>query len=328
MEQLRLRYYLFLFLVRTARGYVRNSVANVVKRALGRQPYFDEDEAVFGAWLEHLLGLRPKPKMTSRGRPGEGAGSQARLTMCAMNFARVLGFDYVHTPFRAITHAEGPMESWVKAWENEFNLGAGEKLSPEDAPDVFDFAALYGILVHRVGLRNFYAIFNVTSAEFRRKYYLNKDKRTNTVLIVAVHIRRGDVTSDGEPDLWTELAEVAATIETVRNVLSAMNMPFRIQIYSEGNAEELREFEDAGAELFLGKDAVWTLREMIEADVLVMGKGFFSYVAAIISDGVKLYDSWRYPPLKGWIVRAPGGGFDARAFIRSLETSTVVSPLK
>src|SRR5262249_45841671 len=126
MEKLRLRYSLFLFLIRTAPGYMRNASANVVKKLLGRPLYFEEDQVVLDAWLRYRLGLRTRPKVTSRGRPGEGAGSQARLTMCAMNFAHVLDFTYVHTPFDEIGHANRPMETWANAWEDKFNLGAGE----------------------------------------------------------------------------------------------------------------------------------------------------------------------------------------------------------
>ena len=61
------------------------------------------------------------------------------------------------------------------------------------------------------------------------------------------------------------------------------------------------------------------MRELIEADILVMAKSFFSYVAAIISDGIKLYEPFDSPPLKGWLVRQPKGGFDERLFAVQLE---------
>jgi hypothetical protein len=56
------------------------------------------------------------------------------------------------------------------------------------------------------------------------------------------------------------------------------------------------------AELFLDADAIWTMLEMIEADVLIMAKGSFSYVAALISDGIKLCEPCGEPWNSGWNV--------------------------
>jgi hypothetical protein len=71
-----------------------------------------------------------------------------------------------------------------------------------------------------------------------------------------------------------------------------------------------------GVELFLNNDALWTMRELIEAD---LSHGLFSYSAAIISDGIKLYEPFDSPPLKGWLVRQPKGNFDERLFAAQLE---------
>jgi len=62
------------------------------------------------------------------------------------------------------------------------------------------------------------------------------------------------------------------------------------------------------------------MRTMIEADIFIMGRGYFSYVAAIISEGIKLFDPWGHiPPLEGWIVRDANGGYSDAVFDREFE---------
>ena len=42
----------------------------------------------------------------------------------------------------------------------------------------------------------------------------------------------------------------------------------------------------------LNKSALATFRESVAADVLIMSKSSFSYVAAILNDGVQIYDRY------------------------------------
>jgi hypothetical protein len=77
--------------------------------------------------------------------------------------------------------------------------------------------------------------------------------------------------------------------------------------------------------------AIWTLQELIEADVLIMAQGCFSYCAGFISDGIKIFDlremsvndlpGWRWPsvsPMDSWIPCKADGTFDPEAFERQL----------
>jgi hypothetical protein len=327
-ELLQLKLYLLHFLLISGTGYMRNFVANIVKRIIGKPIYFSQDNIFFRDYVQYLFGFRPGPKITSRGwSKTEGLGSQARLTMCAINFARVFGLTYVHTPFSEITHADRPMESWVKAWEEEFNLGAGEIPAECDDHQILDFAQFFR------RYRYLDTVFDITSKDFQRKYYMNKHPRINPQLTVGVHVRRGDVKGQRSaldtflPGQWTELTTISTTVKQLKNILDKNNVNYRVQVFSEGSRSEFRELEHLGVELFLNADALWTMRELIEADILVMAKSLFSYVAALISDGIKLYEPWTgdigghpsHPPLKNWLVRLPEGGFDERLFVIQLE---------
>jgi len=320
-DRVRIRFYALMFLFRSGSGYTRNVFANAIKRLAGRAPFFDATECFFRLYMLYRLGLGRPPTITSRGLPREGAGSQARHILCAISFARALRLPYAHTPFREIDRADRPMKDWASAWEDEFNLGAGERLALPGAHDL-DFASVYNAFVERFGSRELFSIIGLTAQDFRAKYYRDKQCRTNAILSVAVHLRRGDVEEYNSHGRWAGIAGVVAVTRRVDDILTGRGIAHRISVFSEGDSGSFRAFGEFGerAELYLNRDAIWTMRQMVEADVLIMGKGYFSYVAALISDGIRIYDPWLdIPTLRGWLVREPDGRFDQRAFIGELE---------
>ena len=63
------------------------------------------------------------------------------------------------------------------------------------------------------------------------------------------------------------------------------------------------------------------MQQLIEADILVMAKGYFSYYAALISDGIKIYEPGDWAPGlpdDNWIPCLSDGSFDCVAFERQL----------
>ncbi|MFZ1975368.1 MAG: hypothetical protein WAU89_21165 [Candidatus Acidiferrales bacterium] len=257
--------------------------------------------------------------------------------MNAINFARSFGLTYLHTPFSCIQHAERTMEEWATAWETLFNLGAGEAVCDvarrrrrvvNFCYTFSDLDLCFGWSRHGDELAD---RFKNTIPEFRRKYYLNKSPRTTDELTVAVHIRRGDVSADN-PDYFTSTETIVRTLTAVESMLNAHKVKYRIRAFSQGQRADFADFSRLGVELFLDVDAVWTMQELIEADILIMAKGCFSYCAALISDGIKIFEpvtlsgndvlpswKWRSRPLtESWIPCRADGSFDRAAFERQL----------
>ncbi len=140
----------------------------------------------------------------------DGAGSQAQAAMSALCFAQAFGLEYVHRPFTIIEHAEGPMEQWVRQWEDYFNLGAGARrlgqrgdhvvpldellMAPEKWPDTAIVAAPH--YLHYCN-QDPQAWERVTAA-VARKFWQNKEPPTSRPFTIALHVRRGDVTADNK----------------------------------------------------------------------------------------------------------------------------------
>jgi hypothetical protein len=133
-------------------------------------------------------------------------------------------------------------------------------------------------------------------------------------------VRRGDVRLGDRATAYkaTPNKTILAAIVGLRHILSEMGLPWRVRVFSQGEETAFREFTDIGCELNLDTPAIDTFKELVAADVLVMARSAFSYVAAILCDGVKLYDPCERKPLTHWIARDRDGRFDRSAFVASL----------
>lgn len=318
--------------------YVWHSVKNGVKRMLGRAPRREERYVFFQQYILHLARVRRIRGITSAATAYAGAGRHALLMMNAINFARASGIPYRHTLFPAINHADRPMQEWTLAWDELFNLGAGEIPCDDRRDDVVNFAMVHPNLRLCLGkncpeerlARDFRAMIPV----FRAKYYANKSPRVTNHVTVAAHVRRGDVSAETSSQLFTSTEVVSKTITTVKSSLDSLGLPYSISVYSQGEHADLEDLRALGVELFLDSEAIWTMQELIEADVLIMAKGGFSCYAGIISDGIKLFDPSAITPLvvgylpsydwkilsqaDDWLPCHSDGSIDRRAFERQL----------
>jgi hypothetical protein len=328
------RYLALRFLLASGRRCAWRWLKNCIKVLIGRKTSFDESGLFLRQYVLQLTGLRKICKITCTGLSGEGAGSQALMVMNAINFARAFGLTYMHSPFTMIQHADRPMEEWVAAWEAVFNLGAGEAVCETHRLDAVNFSYNFNDLDRCFGWRRrgdeLARRFKAIIPEFRRKYYLKKSPRKTKGVTVAVHVRRGDI-SHKDPDYFTRNGAILRTITSVKSILDTHKVEYRICVYSQGNRADFAELSLPGVEFFLDADAVWTIQELVEADVLITAKGCFSYCAGLISDGIKISEAvspsdddlpgWRWlyicPP-ENWLMSQADGSFDSAAFDRQL----------
>lgn len=297
-------------------GYLRSLAKNIVKRALGRKPHFTAGDILFRACLREFCGGPKLRKITCIASTGEGAGSQALMMMRAIHFARTFGLTYLHTPFAEIYYADRPMDVWAAAWEAHFNLGAGEIAADGDGDtnsnsgEVVNYAFTFPMLSALFGVDGSEPAFDdATIREFRRRYRVDKSPRLNEVLSVSVHARRRNP-EDSHSEDSTDLPRLARILARLRTVLDARGGVYALRLFSQGQVEEFRGLGIPETGLFLDADPLWSMREVIEADVLVTTLGTFSYVAGLLCDGIVLGDA-SAAPAPGWIAYDANGDFDS-----------------
>ncbi len=249
-----------------------------------------------GKYILHRFGLQRIWAVTcAMNSDREGAASLASLTTCTINFARVSGLAYLHTPLSIVATPIGPCSNGLRhgsrfsIWARARNLamaGDAEWLTRAHYA-LSNLNLCFGLRDREKELLDG---FRALIPEFRRKYYLNKSPRTTDEITVAVHIRRGDVTAHTIPHMYTSTDKILRITSEVKSILDSRGGPFSMRIYCQGDIADFSELSPLGAEFFLDADAIWTMQELIEADVLIVAKGNFSYYAGVISDGIKIYE--------------------------------------
>ncbi len=307
------------FLAGGSLGYVRSVVKNAVKAALGRKPHFTAQDVLFRVLLRQSCGGSNLQKITSIASADEGAGSQALMMMRAIDFARAAGLTYVHTPFADIHHADRPKQAWADAWEAHFNLGAGEVLydRESDCGEAVNYAFTFPTLHALFGVERPEVDFDdAILREFRRRYHLDKPPRQNELLSVCVHARRYN-RHDFHTEDSTDLPRLARTFARLRSVLDVRGLAYTLRLFSQGAPAEFRDLGIPETDLHLDADPLWSMREMIEADILVTTLGTFSSVTGLLCDGIVLGDA-SVVPARGWIPYGSDGDFEPEALASRL----------
>jgi hypothetical protein len=263
----------------------------------------------------------------------DGAGSQAQAAMSAICLAEAFGLTYVHRPFSVIEHTEGGMRDWIRQWEDYFNLGCGARqlsqcsgpvvpldellMAPEKWPGNAIVAAPHYLRFCNQDPQG----WERALPSLRSKYQQNKQPQSRDPFTIALHVRRGDVTTNDKKHAgrFTPNAAFIRTLERLKEAVAARVSGARILLFSQGDSAIFEEFARAGCDLRLDDSAIATHRQLAEADILVMSKSAFSYTAGVLSDGIALYDPHKYRPLCDWILRAPDGAFDKLQFCRQLD---------
>lgn len=294
-------------------GYASSLAKNVVKGALGRRSHFTADDILFRHFVRQLAGRGRIDRITCIPSTHEGAGSQSLMTMRAIEFARAQGLTYVHTPFTEIHHADRPMHEWAAAWESHFNLGAGEiTVGDMGTHDAINFAFTFPTLRALFGVEDEDIPFDdALVRDFRRKYYLNKTPRMETPPSVCVHVRRRNLHDFHSQDA-TDMACLARVVAQVRAILREIRPEHTLRVFSQGVPSDFSSLDIPESQLFLDADPFWSMREMIEADLLVTTRGTFGHVTGLLCDGIVLADG-QFPSQRGWLTYDAGGGFDAAA---------------
>ncbi len=265
-------------------------------------------------------------RITAAGKR-DGAGAQAQAVASAIAFASAFGLDYVHSPFRHVCHAEGPVGRWTEGWEKNLDFGHGYAqvdtcglplIALGDFlrdPTLWNKDCVVQLIHYQHWTNNNPSAYASVAPMLRDSYYRNKVRGQNERRVVAVHIRRGDVSATQSVKThFTPNPPIAATLQRVVALLQERGEKPVIRIFSQGVPEDFKEFAAFGAEFHLNEPAMWTFHQLVEADVLIMARSAFSFVAGLLSEGIKLYDPFQESPLPDWIVRDANGGFDAAAF--------------
>jgi hypothetical protein len=152
-------------------------------------------------------------------------------------------------------------------------------------------------LIHPPGDANKILTYTGLKRKEIRSLFDLKEVKTNFIK-VAVHIRRADVDKKTHPDRFTEYSYYINAISHIKRLL--------------GNSCELIIYTQRhgfNSELFPGITIKYddetkdheSWMEMVNSDILVIGKSSYSYSAGLLSTGIVVYHDMFHPKVYNWI---------------------------
>jgi hypothetical protein len=171
--------------------------------------------------------------------------------------------------------------------------------------------------------------------------------RDGRALRVAVHVRRGEQVVL-KSDRLLPNAYYVSVANNVAGVLDALELEYEIELWTEVPTKEFTVYPNdhgifdrlAGParitpEMYrlddfdvlpnlvhcINDKAVDCLRGLATADILIMSKSSFSYVAAILNrNGIVMYHPFWHRAPSSWMTMQPDGQFDRSALSQALTT--------
>lgn len=292
--------------------------------------------------LNKTINFRKNNYITCTGKK-DGVGAQTLAILSTMLFANDAGLTYIHTPFIKIEHNNDQNTLWEVKWEEFFNLGKNElpishvdnkKLKKIDLKVLYDFSLFSSDIFYSV--TNCHKYSNLYRERYvnliptlREKYYSSSLKKENLLHLstnkinIAIHIRRGDVTKKSSTLFrFTDNLFVGKVLYRVLEIFKSLAIDYSVHLYSQGSLEDFNGISDSlslnDIHYHLNECEFSTFHNMVSADVLIMSKSTFSYVAAILSKGIKLYEPFIHLHLSDWEKISSEASFSENKFQEKL----------
>lgn len=252
----------------------------------------------------------------------DGAGAQYQRVVGVITIAMTYNLEYVHTKINNMEHIDKNysqkihnffgIESNYKSVDNYKYDNVYEEYDPTDESikKYINMSKNSNILLkiflsHNIVFNNDTTLLNKSINILRTylkmpslPYYENIPQNQKKI---AIHIRRGDVSSDINSDRYV-------SIEKYINIINKFNEMYsdcKIFILTEIDDKNKNEFDiitkNNNVKLLANIDIIETFGYMINADLLVICKSSFSYLSGIYNKNIVYYFDFWHKPCKNWI---------------------------
>ena len=263
----------------------------------------------------------------------DGLGAQYQRIISIISLAEKYGCEYVHTKIKEMGHL--PDTGYLEKIEDYFQISNNFKsvndiIYDETIELIFDTSEKIiesykikakdkNILICIVVCYNMIdgyhrkegelycgsSIYNLGMSKIQtiKKDIPVPEYNNNQNKNIAIHIRRGDVTSIEEyPDRYISLDYYQLVI----NKLNVLYPNSNVFIFTEISPQDKPEFDkfqnrNPDVKILADIDILTTLEYMIKADVLVMAKSSFSFVAGLYNTNTVYYIRFGHLKLERWI---------------------------
>jgi hypothetical protein len=230
----------------------------------------------------------------------DGFGAQYQSIIETILYCRNNNMDYLYSPFVSVEHNYDNDPTFCDKLENLMNLkdniqNNNTQLHTTELGISHVFNAVEPWL-------DFYCNSD-TMSFIKECFWKNKDRDhfKNNKFNVAVQIRRENAHDRG--CAWDRITTPNNYYLDVMNIIREKykHTPIQFHIYSHGDINNFTELIQDDVEMHIDEDLISTFIGLVAADILITSTSSFSYVAALLSDGIVYYKQFWHPPKKAWI---------------------------
>lgn len=139
--------------------------------------------------------------------------------------------------------------------------------------------------------------------QLRQSYESTGRKRSllfdENILNVAIHVRRGDIKKGSYTRRFTSAKKLKQVIQQIESVIGSNE--YQISIFCEEKQSDLEELKSERIRNIYHLDIFDVLDHLIHADLLVTSKSTVSYIPALASKGIIIYEPFWHQPLADWL---------------------------
>jgi hypothetical protein len=235
---------------------------------------------------------------------GDGFGAILQNILFNILYTDYHKHTYVYTPILSIDHNYTNDFDYTKKLNEFINLAntfqCPENITPVELDNIDTYPFVESHINELVKSNIFTTVKNAflsnKSSPFSKEY-----------LNVSIHIRRPNIVDErvlgadiSSCNRYTDDTYYLNIINKLR--ISINDTPIRFHIYSQGNEEQFHLYKSDDTIIHLNESIQDTFLGFVYADVLVLSRSSFSYVAGFLTDATVIYDpNFWHTPLKSWI---------------------------
>ena len=233
----------------------------------------------------------------------DGFGAQYQKIISTFIYCKLNNLSYVYKPFNLIEHNYNNDKDYIEKKELLINLKKNIENIKNNENNINLIDLDFGNIIMPFFENNIDLCCKSQHMQFIKNCFWENKERDfykNGKYNIAVHIRRPNSHDNRIEGANTKDNYYLDIINKIRDKYSDKDIQFHI--YSQGNIENFKLFENDDVKLYLDTDIESTFIGMIAADILITSASSFSYVAALMSDGIIYYKKLWHNPCKEWII--------------------------
>jgi len=226
----------------------------------------------------------------------DGFGAIFQNLIYDIIFTEIQGGTFIYTPIPAIDHNYKNNPNFTLELEQYMNIKENYKTDDLKEVSVIPFISSYDLIE-----KNMEQVFtSVPFNKYKEIFYKDKVSRFDPAFRnVAVHVRRFNIRDVRVGGTDVPNSYYLDIMNKIRNTYT--DKPLKFHIHSQGVPASFKEFVADDVILKLNESTLDAFTDLVFADILVTSKSSFSYIAAILSNGIIYYKNFWHPPLNKWI---------------------------